>query len=168
MTSLYLLLFVITPLLLLELARSRQNERWLRDHGAAEPSGDPHALMAIVYPGMFLLMTAEGFWRGGAPRLWLVAGLVLFTLGKALKYYAILSLGRRWCFRVLPLPGAPLITTGPYRYLRHPNYIALAAELLGAAIMLYAPITGPITCLLFAALIVRRITVEERALGLKP
>lgn len=167
MSSLYLLLFLITPLLLIELFRSTSNEKWLRERGAVEPPGDPHALMAIVYPGMFLLMTAEGWWRGGAPHPWLIAGITLFALGKLLKYYAIATLGRRWSFRVLPLPNAPLITTGPYRYMQHPNYVALAAELLGAAIMLYAPITGPLTILLFALLLVRRIQVEERALGIK-
>lgn len=168
MSSVYLLLFVITPFLLIELARSKQNERWLRSRGAVEPPGDPHALMAVAYPGMFVLMALEGLWRGGAPRSWLLAGLLLFALAKLLKYYAIISLGRRWCFRVLPLPGAPLVSTGPYRYLRHPNYIALTGEILGAAAMLYAPLTALITGTFFALLVRRRIIVEERALGLKP
>jgi methyltransferase len=168
MSSVYLLLFVIAPFMLIELARSKQNERWLRSRGAVEPPGDPHALMAIAYPGMFVAMTLEGWWRGGAPRTWLLAGLLLFALAKLLKYYAIITLGRRWCFRVLPLPGAPLVSTGPYRYLRHPNYLALSAEILGAAAMLYAPLTGPLTAAFFATLVIRRISVEERALGLKP
>lgn len=168
MSSVYLLLFVVTPFLLVETARSLQNERWLRTRGAVEPDGDPHRLMAVAYPGVFLLMALEGWWRGGARPPWLLAGLLLFALGKLLKYYAIASLGRRWCFRVLPLPGAPLVSTGPYRFLRHPNYVALAGELLGAAAMMYAPLAGLLGSALFAALVVKRIKVEERALGLTP
>jgi methyltransferase len=165
--SVYILLFVITPFLLIEWWRSMQNERWLRAHGAVEPPDDPHPIMSIVYPAMFLAMTAEGWWRGGPRAPWLLVGLALFTLGKLLKFYAIASLGRRWCFRVLPLPGAPLIASGPYRFLRHPNYVALAGELIGAAALLYAPVTGLVGCAIFALLIVKRIHVEERALGLK-
>jgi methyltransferase len=168
MSSLYLLLFVIVPFMLIETVRSVRNERWLRGQGAVEPADDPHPIMAIVYPTMFIAMALEGWWRGGARPPWLLAGLALFTLGKLLKYCAILSLGRRWSFRVLPLPGAPLIATGPYRYLRHPNYIGLAGEILGAAAMLYAPVAGPLGAATFAALVARRIKVEERALGLKP
>jgi methyltransferase len=167
MSSVYLLLFLITPLLLVELARSKQNERWLRSHGAVEPRGDPHALMAVAYPGMFVVMALEGWWRGGPQRPWLLIGLLLFALAKLLKYYAIISLGPRWCFRVLPLPGAPLVSTGPYRFFRHPNYIALAGEVLGAAALLYAPLTGLLTGAFFATLVMRRIAIEERALGLK-
>lgn len=166
MSGVYLLLFIVTPLLLLETARSVRNERWLRARGAVEPPDDPHRVMAVVYPGLFVLMALEGWWHGGPRAPWLQAGLVLFALGKLLKYYAIATLGRRWCFRVLPLPAAPLVSGGPYRFLRHPNYVGLAGELLGAAVMMFAPVTGILGGALFAALVAKRIKVEERALGI--
>ena len=77
--------------------------------------------MRIVYPGMFVAMTAEGaLARRPAPR-WLASGIAVFLAAKLLKWWAILSLGRLWSFRVLVLPGAPLIEGGPYRLMRIPT-----------------------------------------------
>jgi methyltransferase len=86
-------------------------------------------------------------------------------MSKALKISAISALGVRWTFRVLVLPGAPLVKTGPYRVVRHPNYIAILGELAGVALIVWAPITGVIAFVAFGALIRRRIRVEERELG---
>ena len=74
------------------------------------------------------------------------------------------SLGPRWSFRVLVVPGAPLVTSGPYRWMRHPNYVGVMGELAGVAIALSAFITGTLALVTFAWILVRRIKVEERAL----
>jgi len=71
----------------------------------------------------------------------------------------------RWTFRVLVLPGSPLVASGPYRWLRHPNYLAVIGELAGVAATVWAPITGVVAGLGFGWLIRRRIRVEEQALG---
>lgn len=168
MKSVTLLLTLVVPFLLVETFRSLRNERRLRSRGAIEPPGDVYRWMRPVYPGMFLAMAAEGFWRGAAPLTVVTTGVLVFLLAKALKWAAILSLGELWSFRVLVLPGAPLVTGGPYRFLRHPNYVALAGELLGVAIMWRAWATGLASALLFGALLRRRIAEEEAALGLRP
>ena len=103
--------------------------------------------------------------RGPAPAGALAAGLLLFGLAKALKMWAIASLGERWSFRVLVLPGRALVTSGPYRWLRHPNYVAVAGELAGVALTVWAVLTGPLALAGFIALLRRRIAIEERALG---
>jgi methyltransferase len=90
---------------------------------------------------------------------------VLFAASKALKYWAIRTLGDRWSFRVLILPGVPLVTAGPYRYVRHPNYIAVVGELVGTAMMVGARVTGPMMIALFGIALWARIRFEERALG---
>jgi methyltransferase len=167
MVSVALLLFVITPFLLVEALRSMRNERGLRRRGAIEPADDVYPLMSIVYPSSFVAMTLEGAWRGGPRRLWLLVGLALFGLAKLLKFYVIAVLGERWTFRVLVPPGAPLVARGPYRFLRHPNYVAVIGELLGVACFMPAPVTGTIFILAFALILWRRIAVEERALGLR-
>ena len=95
----------------------------------------------------------------------LLAGLVVFGLSKALKLWAITTLAERWSFRVLVLPGRPLIATGPYRWLRHPNYLAVIGEILGVALIVWAIVTGPLAVIGFGALLRSRIAVEERALG---
>ena len=63
------------------------------------------------------------------------------------------------------MPGAPLIVHGPYRYLRHPNYVAVIGELAAVALMTGAAKTGPVATIAFCALMLKRIAVEERALG---
>jgi methyltransferase len=163
-----LVLAIVFAPMLAEAVRSRANERRLRARGAVEPAGDVYGWMQIAYPSSFLLMGAEAAWRGTSPGGWLAAGLALFAVAKALKYWAIAALGWRWTFRVLVLPGAPLVATGPYRLLRHPNYVAVAGELLGAALMFMAPLTGALAVAGFGALMKRRVRVEEGALGLRP
>ena len=168
MQSLTLLLALVCPFLLVETWWSRRNEIALRARGAVEPADDVYRSMRIIYPGMFLAMAAEGVLRGAAPPAIVAAGIVVFLASKALKWWAIFALGDLWSFRVLVLPGEPLVARGPYRYLRHPNYVALAAEIIGAGLMWRAPVTALVGGLVFGVLLWRRIAVEETALGLRP
>jgi methyltransferase len=144
---------------------SRVNEAALRRQGAVEPHGDVYRTMQWAYPAAFLAMAVEGAWRGPAPRDLLVAGLVVFGLAKALKLWAVRSLGERWSFRVLVLPGRALVAGGPYRWMRHPNYLAVLGEMAGVALTVWAPVTGPIALVAFGLLMWRRIGIEDRALG---
>lgn len=159
-------LAVAAAMMLAELRRSRANERLLRARGAVEPPGDVYRAMAIVYPGIFVAMTIEGMLTRPSPDGLLIAGFVVFAAAKLLKLWAITSLGPRWSYRVLVLPAAPLVSTGPYARLRHPNYVAVFGEIAGFALMVSARITGAISLVLFALLVRKRIAVEERALGL--
>jgi methyltransferase len=146
---------------------SWQNERYLRSRGAIEPPDDVWRSMRVVYPAAFVAMAVESAIRGGPPPLWFFAGAVMWIAAKLLKAWAISALGDRWSFRVLVLPGMVLTTKGPYRWLRHPNYVAVAGELIGAAVGLAAPLTGIIFTLAFLEILRRRIRVEERALGIR-
>jgi methyltransferase len=158
-------LAAVIVMMLAELKRSRANERLLRQRGAVEPSGDVYRALAIVYPGLFVLMAAEGAVAGPSPDVLLVAGLAVFVAAKILKLWAVTTLGPRWSYRVLVLPSAPLVTTGPYAYLRHPNYAAVFGEIGGFALMVGAGITGVVSLVAFAVLVRKRIAVEEQALG---
>jgi protein-S-isoprenylcysteine O-methyltransferase Ste14 len=77
---------------------------------------------------------------------------------------AIAALGDLWSFKVLVLPGVALVESGPYRWLRHPNYVGIAGELIGTALMAGSPITGAIAFVTFGGIMLARIRVEERAL----
>jgi methyltransferase len=162
--------------MLAEQRLSRHNERRLRDAGAIEPPGDPFVALALVYPLAFFAMGLEGAWRalGDAPIAvsgpsWAASGVLLFAASKALKYWAIGTLGERWSFRVLVQPGRPLVTRGPYAYLAHPNYVAVIGELAGTAMMVNAPVTGPVMIGAFALVLRRRVRVESLALrGTEP
>ena len=151
--------------MLLEARRSRRNDAILRARGAVEPPGDVYAWMQIAYPGCFVAIVAEAALRQQPAGVAAAAGAVIFVLAKALKYSAIAALGDRWTFRVLVLPGHPLVTSGPYRWLRHPNYVGVAGELIGAALMAGSPVTGVIAFVAFGGMMLARIRVEERALN---
>jgi methyltransferase len=161
---------VFVPMLI-ETAISARNERALRAIGAVEPPGDVYRAMALVYPGSFVAMIAEGVVRtSGAGAIagvdgWFASGLVVFAIAKALKYWAIASLGPRWTFRVLVPPQSTRTVRGPYRWLAHPNYIAVAGELAGVALAAHALLVGPLAIAGFGWLMLRRISIEENALA---
>lgn len=150
--------------MLAEARRSRRHERALRALGAIEPPGDVYRAMQIAYPACFVVMVAEGFMRDVPLGRSLAAGAMVFAAAKAIKYWAIATLGDRWTFKVLVLPGYPLVTAGPYRLLRHPNYVGVVGELVGAALIADAPLAGAASVLVFGVLLLARIRVEERAL----
>jgi methyltransferase len=165
---------VIFGLMLAETRVSLLNERKLRAAGALEPSGDVYRALALLYPVSFLLMGIEGAWRAWTAPMapastivapsWAASGAVLFTASKFLKYWAIRSLGERWSFRVLIQPGRALVTTGPYRFLAHPNYVAVVGELVGAAMMVGARVLGPVMLVVFGTVLWARMRFEERVL----
>ena len=153
--------------LLVMLAESRlawRNETRLRGAGAIEPPGDVYATMQWAYPAAFAGMAVEGAIFGHDPGTATLLGLVILGASKALKYWAVASLGARWTFRVLVLPGAPLVQHGPYAWIRHPNYVAVVGELAGMALLVGALVTGPVATVLFGLLMRKRIRVEDRAL----
>lgn len=164
---------VIFGLMLAEARLSARNEAALREAGAIRPSGDPYLAIATIYPLAFLAMGIEGAWRAasvvaadapGGPA-WAASGVLLFAASKLLKYWAIGSLGMRWSFRVWILPGRPLVRSGPYRYIAHPNYVAVIGELAGAAMMVGARISGPVSLVLFGLALAARIRFENRMLA---
>lgn len=152
--------------MLLEARRSRANEAALRRRGAVEPRDDVYRVMQLAYPACFLAMIGEALlWRGATPPPTLAAGALVFSCGKLLKYWAIGTLGQRWTFRVLVPPDSVRLARGPYRFMQHPNYVGVAGEMLGFALMAGAPVSGAAAFAGFGALMLRRVQVEERALA---
>jgi methyltransferase len=151
--------------MLVEARRARRNERLQRARGGIEPAGDVYPLMRIVYPAAFLAMMLEGAWRGRSEPAWLAAGIAIFVAAKALKWWAMLALGACWTFRVIVVPGARLVVRGPYRWLRHPNYVGVVGELAGTALMTGALVSGPLALVVFGLILLKRIAIETKALS---
>src|SRR5262249_57579904 len=91
-----------------------REERIQRAGGGLEPADDVYNAIRIAYPAAFLVMLGENIVRGGPSALAMTAGLTLFVFAKALKWWAIVTLGPAWTFRVIVVPGAPLVAGGPY------------------------------------------------------
>jgi methyltransferase len=155
---------IVYASLIVEAVRAKRNEQAQLARGGREPEGDVYAIMRIAYPGVFLAMLAEGVFRGVPSANLIAAGAVLFAASKALKWWAIFSLAQAWTFRVIVIPGTSLVDDGPYRYLRHPNYVAVIGELVSVALLTGARVAGPVATIVFAALVARRVSVENRAL----
>jgi methyltransferase len=164
-TALWLMAIVFVPMVAEARVASR-NERTLRALGAKEPDDDVFAIMRIVYPLCFLSMIAEGFVRTRPISGLALTGAAIFLAAKFLKYWAIASLGPRWTFRVLVPPDSSLVTTGPYRFLQHPNYVAVVGELIGVALLAQAPAAGVVALVTFGLVLAARVRSENRALGL--
>src|ERR671927_137977 len=138
---------------LLELGLSRRNERVLRAQGARE-RGQRHYPLIVAMHALWLLSTlVEGLLRGPTSPSWWPVVLALFLLAQLLRYWAILSLGEYWNTRVLVVPGARLVGRGPYRYLRHPNYVAVVAEGVALPLVHGAWLTAAVFTVLDAVLL---------------
>lgn len=150
-----------------ELVISARNARSALSQGGTEFGKRHFPWMVALHTGLLLACLAE-VWFGSRPFLpWLGwPMLALVVLSQALRYWCIGSLGPQWNTRVIVVPGLFLVRRGPYRWLHHPNYVAVAIE--GFALPLVH--TAWITALAFTALnavllLGFRIPVENRALG---
>ncbi len=161
-----IVLLAVVVMMLGELWLSTSNERVLLANGAVEADDPVYSMMRIAYPGVFIAMAVEGVISGVELGPLTFAGVALMFLAKALKFWAIASLGVRWTYKVLVMPALPLVSAGPYQWMRHPNYVAVVGELIAMALMTHARVTGPLGTLLFGWLLWRRIAAEEQAMAL--
>lgn len=162
--ALVLFLALITIERVGELFLSRHNARILRAIGAEE-FGRSHlpwfVALHVTWP---LALVAEVVWLGARPGPQWGLWLGVFVVAQILRYAVIRTLGVFWNVRVLVVPGIRPIRRGPYRWLRHPNYLAVALELLSGAFLFGAWRTGIAATLIHLVLVRLRVPVEERAL----
>lgn len=151
---------------LVELALSLRNGRQaMARGGVAGESSAFYAAMVGTHAAFLVAAPLEVTLAGrpflpllGWPMLSLVAGAM------ALRYWAIGALGERWNTRVVVVPGDPAVISGPYRYVRHPNYVAVAVEMLALPLVHTAWMTALVFSAANAWLLARRIAHEEEAL----
>jgi len=148
-----------------ELALSARNARRLRARGARESGAGHFPLLVLVHVLFPLGLAGEVLLLGARPGPLAPLWLALWLAAQALRYAAVRALGERWNVRIWVLPGAPLVHSGPYRFLRHPNYVAVAAELLAAPLIFGAWRTALGISLLNLVALRIRIRAENEALG---
>ncbi|MCA9713046.1 MAG: hypothetical protein KDK70_44895, partial [Myxococcales bacterium] len=139
---------------LLELRVSRRNASWALAEGGVERGQGHFRCMTLLHGTFFVACLAEVWLLGRPFRPWLgVSMLAVALLAQGLRYWAITALGRRWNTRILVLPGAPRIRTGPYRLVAHPNYVAVVIEGIALPLVHSAWITAAVFTVLNAALL---------------
>ncbi len=152
---------------LVELVLARRHERWLLQRGAVEYGASHYPFMVALHTGLLVGCLVE-VWVAD-PQFLPVIGWTMFVLvvaAQALRWWCIRTLGQRWTTRVFVVPGLQLVSGGPYRFLNHPNYVAVAVE--GAALPLVhsAWITAVVFTVLNGALMLVRIRTESGALAM--
>jgi methyltransferase len=146
-----------------ELSLSARHQRSLVARGAVERGASHYPWIVALHLLWPLALIAEMVFAGARPgRAW-PAWLALLLLAQGLRVAAIHALGERWTTRIWVLPGEPPLTRGPYRWLRHPNYVAVAMELVAAPMLFGAWRTALLATLGNAALMAVRIPTEARA-----
>ena len=149
-----------------ELGLSVRNARVARARGGVE-SGQGHYPAMAVFHGLFLVACALEVVVLRRPFLGVLGWVALAAVlsAQALRYWAIATLGWRWNTRIMVIPGDPPVTAGPYRFVRHPNYVAVIAEMAALPLVHGAWLTAGVFTLGNAWLLRVRIRAEERALG---
>lgn len=150
---------------LAELVVSRRNAAWSFARGGVEVGQRHFPWMVALHVGLLIACVAEVWFgdRDFVPALgWPMLALVLAS--QALRWWCIGALGRQWNTRVLVVPGLPRVTRGPYRWLTHPNYVAVVVEGIALPLVHTAWITAVAFTFLNALLLRVRIRVEESAL----
>ena len=162
MTAHTLLIGYVVVARLAELAVARRNTKRLMARGGFEVGRDHYPLIVATHTAWILALAFL------VPSDSVVDNrfLVLFLVAQIVRYWVILSLGPRWTTRIIVVPGEPLVTRGPYRWLRHPNYLVVAAEIALLPLVFGAWEIAIGFSVVNAAILWKRIRVEERALGL--
>jgi methyltransferase len=151
---------------LVELRTAARNRARLLARGGVEAAPEHYRWMVLLHTA-FLISCPLEVWLLDRPFLPALgaAMLVLVILATALRYWVIRTLDGRWTTRIVVLPGVPPVLGGPYRFIRHPNYLAVCAEMAALPLVHTAWLTAVVFSLLNAWLLRVRIRAEERALA---
>ena len=151
---------------LVELALTRRNARRLVARGGYEVGAAHFPVMALMHTALLVAAPLEVFWLGRVFHPW-VGGIALAAVvaTMALRYWAVTTLGDRWTARIYVVPGEAPVVGGPYRFLRHPNYVAVIGEVAALPLVHSAWLTSIVFSLANAWMLRVRIAAEEKALA---
>ncbi len=150
---------------LAELVVSTRNARWSLEQGGRESGQGHYPVMVVLHTGLLAAMLVEAFVRRpDVPGVLAWSMLALVVGAQALRWWCIATLGRRWNTRVIVVPGLPLVSSGPYRFFSHPNYVAVVVEGVALPLVHASWMTALGFTVLNAVLLRTRIRVEDRAL----
>jgi methyltransferase len=154
------ILALVTLQRLGELWLSRRNTRRLLAQGAREHAPGHYPLIVALHAGWLLTL-----WIFAPTRLIAPFWLALFVAIELARIWVLASLGRRWTTRIIVLPDAPLVRRGPYRWINHPNYAVVVAEIAVLPLVFGLWQVALVFSLLNAAVLTVRVREESRALS---
>ena len=161
MTVLHWVLALVLLQRAVELVRARRNTVRLRQMGGVEADAEGYPYFVLLHAGWLLSLAL--FVPAAAPPVWRLLGFfVLLQLG---RLWVISTLGYYWTTRIVTVPGTPLVQTGPFRWLRHPNYLLVITEIAVLPLAFGAVWIAVLFSALNLVLIRRRVRIEESVLA---
>lgn len=150
---------------LLEVMYAKSNERLMKQQGAIEAGASHYKWIVLLHVLFFISLLAEVQYVGAVMwQAWLFF-LIVFIIAQILRIWALSSLGRFWNTKILVLPGAEKVKSGPYRWIPHPNYVVVALEIASLPLIFGAWRTALVFTVANALLLLLvRIPAEEKAL----
>ncbi|WP_405103711.1 isoprenylcysteine carboxyl methyltransferase family protein [Oceanobacillus sp. FSL H7-0719] len=160
--------FIFTFIILqrvVELTIARRNEKWMINRGGVEWGGEHYKWFIIVHVLFFFSILIEVSIRDDSSFVLNKTLFVLFVMTQLARAWCIQSLGKFWNTKIIILPGLSLISRGPYKYVKHPNYIIVGMELFIIPLLFGAYITAILFPVLHILLLFIRIPLENKALS---
>lgn len=149
----------------MELVIAKRNEKWMKNRGAVEFGQEHYPFIVLMHMLFFIVLLFEViFFNKEISHAWPIL-LVFFVAAQAGRIWALSSLGRFWNTKIIVLPGSNPIRRGPYRFLKHPNYVIVGIELLVIPLLFNAYLTAILFTLLNLVMLSIRIPAEELALA---
>lgn len=161
MSVLWIVLALVAAQRVVELVYAQRNAARLLRRGAVEAGAEHYPLIVLLHAGWLAAM-ALSIAPSTPPNWWLLG---VYGALQVLRVWTVASLGPYWTTRVITLAGEPLVRRGPHKYVRHPNYAIVCAEILVLPLAFGAVELAIVFSVLNAALLAWRIRVEERAIA---
>lgn len=158
-----ILLLVITQRMV-ELIIAKRNEKWMIQQGGYEVGRAHYPMMIMLHSSFFIFLLLEVLLFNRALSNFFILLLVLFLLTQAGRLWCLSSLGKLWNTRIIINPNLNVIKKGPYRFLKHPNYVIVSLEFIILPLLFNAYFTAIIFTLLNVWMLSVRIPIEEKAL----
>lgn len=150
---------------LLELFISKRNEAWSLQNGGVEYGAGHYKYMVVMHTMFLLAMPFEFFMFGQqVPQSLRICAIVASSLCQVIRWWVITTLGRQWNTKVIIIPGSKRITSGPYRYLSHPNYMIVTVETIALPLIFSAWRTAGLFFVANLIVLWIRIRIEDKAL----
>jgi methyltransferase len=165
-TAYTVLVLAVAAERVVELVVAQRHLRWARERGAVESGQGHYPAMVVLHTALLIGCLVEVHVLDRPFVAWLGWPMLTVVLAaQALRWWCIRTLGNQWNTRVVIVPGLPLVDRGPYRWLHHPNYVAVVAEGVALPLVHGAWLTALVFTVLNAALLITRIRCENRLLA---
>jgi methyltransferase len=143
-----------------ELLIARRNERWLLAKGAVQYGREHYPFMIALHTLFIGSIITEYILRGEPPIDWIF--LLVFIAVLSFKFWALYSLGKYWNTKIYRIPGIRPVKKGPYKFLKHPNYMEVVCEIAVIPLIFHLYYTAMICSVLNAIMLTVRIRVENK------